>query len=157
MALGYRIDVLDDLPVVIVKITFPPRLDVEHMFAEIARDIQPRLGDATSLTYRINDLSLFNHINIATHVIRGMVNEVRGWPGTNSDSRIFSIMAGKGANVQLLVENLRSEQYGGWNIQAFDTVEQALIQIRKWESGEEARPPVRIVREPGDGAQHTVL
>ena len=39
MPLGYRIEVRHDLPVIIAKIAFPPRLDVEHMFAEIARDI----------------------------------------------------------------------------------------------------------------------
>jgi len=147
MLSGYRIDVRDDLPVIIACITFPPRLDVERMFAQIARDIQPHLGDSNSLTYRINDLSIYDNINIATHVIRGMVNEVRGWPGTNSDPRVFSILVGKGDNIRLLIENLRSPKYGSWNIQAFDTLAQALDQIARWERGEDARPPTRLSSE----------
>lgn len=157
MSLGYRIDFRKDLPVVIVKIAFPPRLDVEHMFAEMARDILPHLGGADSLTYRITDLSLYNSINIASQVIRGMVNEVRGWAGTSSDPRVYTILVGKGTNIRLLLEKLHSAQYGHWNTLAFETQEEALRQIAKWERGEEARPAARLTVEMGTAVQHTMI
>lgn len=158
MALGYKIDVLDDLPVIVVKISFPPRFDVEHMFAEMARDVQTHLGDSLSRRmYRINDMSLYNNFNIATHVLRGMEHEIHGWPGTNSDPRVYSIMVGKGDNVRLVVEQIRTERYGRWNVPGFPTLEDALAQIRKWESGEEVRPPDRLEPAGDTRPSRTVL
>ncbi len=158
MALGYKIELLTDLPVIVVKITFPPRLDVEHMFAEMARDIHPHLGSNLSRrVYRINDMTLYNSINIATHIIRGMEHEVHGWPGTNSDPRVYSIMVGKGENIRLVTEGLKTEHFGGWNVPAFPTLDDALAQIRKWESGEEARPPDHVDTGVNNHSSHTLI
>jgi hypothetical protein len=140
MARGYRIETVEGLPVVIVKLTFPPRLDAEKMFFEIAGEFRDALAHTKRRLYRINDFSAFNHINIFTAVVRGLAAETRGWAGTDSDPRLYPIMVGKGANVRLIVETLRQDRYGGWDIPSFPTREDALTTIRLWETGEKCRP-----------------
>src|SRR5512138_1101281 len=140
MGLGYQVMRIEGLPAIVVKITFPPRLDVERMFSEIAMEATALIDGIHGPAYRINDLSAYNVINIATHVIRGMHFEVKGRPGTNTDPRVTSILVGKGSNIDLLVDALHKPEFGSWNVAAFDTLEHALNQITRWESGVDPRP-----------------
>ena len=157
MSLGYRVKMLEDLPIIVVKLSLPPRLDTEHMFAEIARDILPLLGDGTRRFYRINDLSVFDNVPIAQFVIRGLDKETRGWAGTNTDPRLISIMVGKGDNVRLVIDSLKTERYGYWNVPAFDTLDDALEQIKRWEAGIDTREPERLLPVPAEADHHTLI
>jgi hypothetical protein len=157
MARGYRIETVEGLPVVVVRLTFPPRLDVENMFFEIAGEFRDVLSHTKRRLYRINDFSAFYHINIFSSVVRGLAAETRGWPGTDSDPRLYPIMVGKGVNVRLIVEALRQEQYGGWNIPTFPTLDDALGKIRVWETGEECRPCERLEQTPAPVLAHVLI
>jgi hypothetical protein len=157
MGLGYQVMQIERLPVVYVKITFPPRLDVERMFSEIAMQASTLIDTMPSEVYRINDLSAFNLIPIASQVIRGMHFEVKGRPGTNTDPRVTSILVGKGSNIELLVEALRKPEFGSWNIASFDTLDSALSQIGRWEDGTDPRPAKHLQKENEPKAARTVI
>jgi hypothetical protein len=96
-----------------VRLTFPPRLDVEKMFAEIATEIRDRLIYVKRRLYRIKDFSTYNQVNIFAYLRRGLTPETRGWPGTPSDPRLCPILVGQGASIRLIVEVLRKDEYGG--------------------------------------------
>lgn len=160
MPLGYRIEPHNSLPVIMVKLTFPPRPDVERMFAEVASGVNHYLDGMARRIYRVNDFTVFNGIPIFSQVIRGLAAETMGRPGTNSDPRLYPVMVGKGSNVRLIVEALREERYGRWNVPAFATLDEALDQIRRWEAGEEQRPDERLPKQqPADSSSvvHTLI
>jgi hypothetical protein len=144
MARGYRLETVEGLPVLVVRLTFPPRLDVEKMFNEIAVDCCDALSRTKRRMYRINDFSAYDHINIFSAVVRGLAAETQGRAGTNSDPRLYPIMVGKGSSVRLIVEALRQEQYGSWAVPSFFTREDALAAIGRWETGEDCRPCERL-------------
>lgn len=132
MGLGYRITKLADEPIVLVKMALPPRLDVERMFGEIAEQITGYLPEGNGRVYRINDMSVFNAVNVFSQVVRGLAYETRSLPGTNSDPRLIPVFVGKGKTTELIVEALKQRQYGGWQVPHFPSQEEALTQTRQW-------------------------
>lgn len=129
---SFTVEKLPDEPIVIVRFTLPPRLDIEKMFQDIASQVNDTLDGVDGRVFRLNDISLFDRINIFNQIVRGLAFEVKGIPGSNSDPRISPAFVGKGANVRLLVEALRQEQYGGLDVPAFPTLDEALAQVRQW-------------------------
>jgi hypothetical protein len=131
MGLGYKVLKLDDLPVVVVKLVMPPRLDVENLFREVAAQILPHLEAADGPLYRINDMSAFDLLPIFSAVVRGLAFETQGTPGTSSDQRLIPIFVGNGKDVKLVVEALKQQQYGSYHVPLFATQEAALDYIRE--------------------------
>ena len=154
MAQGYKIEAIAGLPALVVRLTFPPRLDVEKMFAEIATEFRERLIHAKRRLYRINDFSTYNQVNIFAYLRRGLASETRGWPGTTSDPRLYPILVGQGASVRLIVEALRKDEYGGWDMPAFPTLDEAVSKIRGWENGTDLRPADRLRHALGADWSH---
>src|SRR5690348_3015968 len=110
MGLGYRVTRVPDVPVVVVKLQLPPRLDVENLFREIAADILPYIEAAHQPLYRINDMSVFDPLPIFSAVVRGLAFETQRLPGTSSDARLIPMFVGKGRDVRLIVEALKQDQ-----------------------------------------------
>lgn len=156
MALGYRFETVAGLPVMVVRLTFPPRLDVEKMFAEAARECCDALSHTKRRMYRINDFSAYDQVNIFSAVVRGLAAETRGRAGTNSDPRLYPIMVGRGVSARLVVEALRQEQYGSWSVPWFPTLDEAVAKIRQWEAGQECRPCERLERAPAAELAHSI-
>lgn len=133
MGLGYSVKRLPGEPIIHMKVVVPPRLDIERMFGEIAADVMKCLGpDEAGPVYRVNDMSMYNRINIFSQVVMGLAYETKGRPGTNSDPRLIPVFVGSGKAVQLIVEALKQKQYGCWTVPHFPDMETALAQIRQW-------------------------
>jgi hypothetical protein len=130
MGLGYRVTRLPDLPVVVVKLVIPPRLDVENLFREIAVEVRPHIEAVNDPLYRINDLSAFDAIPIFSAVVRGLAFETQQLPGTSSDPRLIPMFVGRGRDAQLIVNALKQKQYGSYDVPLFPTLDQALESIR---------------------------
>jgi hypothetical protein len=130
MGLGYRVTRLLDLPVIVAKLVIPPRLDVENLFREIAAEVLPHIEAANGPLYRINDLSAFDLIPIFSAVVRGLAFETQQLPGTSSDPRLIPMFVGKGRDAQLIVNALKQDQYGNYDVPLFPTLDQALERIR---------------------------
>ena len=122
MGLGYKVTKLDDLPVVVLKLVMPPRLDVENLFREVAAQILPHIEAADGPLYRINDMSAFDFLPIFSAVVRGLAFETQQTPGTSSDPRLIPMFVGKGRDVQLIVDALKQQQYGSRVVPLFKTI-----------------------------------
>ena len=131
MGLGFKVTKLDDLPVVVVKLVMPPRIDVENLFREVAAQILPHVEAAGGPLYRINDMSAFDFLPIFSAVVRGLAFETQQVPGTSSDPRLIPIFVGNGKDVKLIVEALKQQQYGSYHVPLFPNHEAALAYIRE--------------------------
>jgi hypothetical protein len=131
MGFGYKVTKLNDLPVVIVKLVMPPRLDVENLFREVAAQVLPHIEAADGPLYRINDMSAFDLLPIFSAVVRGLAFETQQLPGTSSDPRLIPIFVGNGKDVKLIVEALKQQQYGSYHVPLFPNQDAALVYIRE--------------------------
>ncbi len=131
MGTGYRITRLDDPPALVVRFVLPPRLDIERLFDEVAAEIDAELANAEGRLYRINDLSLFDHVPIFSLVVRGLAHEVQRRPGSSSDPRLIPVFVGAGRDARLIVDALKQEQYGSWDVPLYPTLEEALAALRE--------------------------
>lgn len=129
MGIGYRITYLTDVPVIVVKLVMPPRLDVENLFREIAAECLPHIEAADRPQYRINDMSAFDALPIFSAVVRGLAFETQRLPGTSSDPRLIPLFVGKGKDVKLIVEALKQKQYGEYHVPLFASMEEALAHV----------------------------
>jgi hypothetical protein len=130
MSFGYNIKQVGNLPVVVVKLGLPPRLDTENLFRDIAADLLPIIDTAERPLYRINDMSIFDPVPIFSAVVRGLAFETQCLPGTSSDPRLIPMFVGNGRDVKLIVEALKQKQYGEWNVPLFPNLDAALAHIR---------------------------
>lgn len=131
MLLTHRVEKLANEPILIVKFLLPP-LSMHRMFENITAEALTILERHEGKMFRINDFTALNHVPIFSEVVQGMALETRQRPGTSSDPRFIPIFVGKSKDVKLLVEALKQEQYGGYIVPLFPTLDEALAQIRAW-------------------------
>jgi hypothetical protein len=114
----------------IVILTFEWPFEPRPALLESARLTQEALetvgGD---VIYRIDDIRKldFNFSNL----VQAMGTAREAIPGSLGDERVHTILVGSGKLVEMITASMKQAQYGGINIAAFSTVEEAVEHARR--------------------------
>jgi len=114
-------------PIVIATAHSP--LKIETDMPELAKQITEFLQKIPGKIYYISDTSLLDHLEFRDVVI-GMAEVTRGPAAFLSNERLQTIVVGSTQMIQLAVQSVSQEQYGGLNIVLYSSLDEAIQYAR---------------------------